>query len=67
MAARPARTSSSAVAAAKAFTATGDLLVTIDVAVPRKLNKQAEEAVKAFAAATADEAVRTGLAAKARL
>ena len=33
--------------------ATGDLLVTIDVAVPRKLNKEAEEAVKAFAAATA--------------
>ena len=32
---------------------TGDLLVTIDVAVPQNLNKEAEEAVKAFAAATA--------------
>ena len=47
--------------------ATGDLLVTIDVAVPKKLSKEAEEAVKAFAAATAGEDVRTGLAAKARL
>ncbi|HET8878074.1 MAG TPA: DnaJ C-terminal domain-containing protein [Arthrobacter sp.] len=47
--------------------ATGDLLVTIDVAVPKKLGKDAEEAVKAFAAATAGEDVRSGLAAKARL
>ncbi|MCB5273635.1 Chaperone protein DnaJ 1 [Arthrobacter sp. SO5] len=47
--------------------ATGDLLVTIDVAVPRKLGKEAEEAVKAFAAATAGEDVRAELAAKARL
>jgi len=47
--------------------ATGDLLVTIDVAVPRKLNKEAEEAVKAFATATANEDVRAGLTAKARL
>ncbi|WP_211879834.1 DnaJ C-terminal domain-containing protein, partial [Pseudarthrobacter albicanus] len=47
--------------------ATGDLLVTIDVAVPKKLSKEAEEAVKAFAAATAGEDVRTGLAAKATL
>ena len=47
--------------------ATGDLLVTIDVAVPRKLNKEAEEAVKAFAVATAGEDVRAELAAKARL
>lgn len=47
--------------------ATGDLLVTIDVAVPRRLNKEAEEAVKAFAAATAGEDVRAELAAKARL
>ena len=47
--------------------ATGDLLVTIDVAVPRKLNKEAEEAVKTFAAATAGEDVRAGLAARARL
>lgn len=47
--------------------ATGDLLVTIDVAVPRHLSKEAEEAVKAFAAATAGADVREGLAAKARL
>jgi molecular chaperone DnaJ len=47
--------------------AAGDLLVTIDVAMPKKLSKEAEEAVKAFAAATAGEDVRTGLAAKARL
>ncbi|KRE66218.1 molecular chaperone DnaJ [Arthrobacter sp. Soil736] len=46
---------------------TGDLLVTIDVAVPRNLSKEAEEAVKAFAAATAGADVREGLAAKARL
>ncbi|WP_181038444.1 DnaJ C-terminal domain-containing protein [Arthrobacter sp. ZGTC131] len=45
----------------------GDLLVTIDVAVPRNLSKEAEEAVKAFAAATAGADVREGLAAKARL
>jgi molecular chaperone DnaJ len=47
--------------------ATGDLLVTVDVAVPRKLNHEAEEAVKAFAAATTGEDVRAGLAARARL
>ncbi|MDR6506945.1 DnaJ C-terminal domain-containing protein [Arthrobacter oryzae] len=47
--------------------ATGDLLVTIDVVVPQKLTKEAEEAVKSFAAATAGEDVRSGLAAKARL
>lgn len=46
---------------------TGDLLVTIDVSVPQNLNKQAEEAVKAFAAATADADPRHDLAAKARL
>jgi molecular chaperone DnaJ len=46
---------------------TGDLLVTIDVAVPRNLSKEAEEAVKAFAAATAGADVREGLAAKAKL
>jgi molecular chaperone DnaJ len=45
----------------------GDLLVTIDVAIPKKLTKEAEEAVKAFAAATADADVRAGLAEKARL
>jgi molecular chaperone DnaJ len=47
--------------------ATGDLLVTIDVVVPQKLTKEAEDAVKAFAAATADADIRAGLAAKARL
>lgn len=46
---------------------TGDLLVTIDVAVPKKLNKDAEEAVKAFAAATVGEDLRASLAARARL
>lgn len=47
--------------------ATGDLLVTIDVAVPKNLNKDAEAAVKAFAEATSSADVREGLAAKARL
>ncbi|MCE3294126.1 MAG: molecular chaperone DnaJ [Arthrobacter sp.] len=46
---------------------TGDLLVTIDVAVPKNLNKDAEAAVKAFAEATNGADVRQGLAAKARL
>ena len=47
--------------------ATGDLLVTIDIVVPQKLNKDAEAAVEAFAAATADANPRAGLAAKAKL
>jgi molecular chaperone DnaJ len=51
----------------KTSKATGDLLVTIDVAVPQNLSKEAEEAVKAFAAATTGSDVRQGLAAKARL
>ena len=51
----------------KTSKATGDLLVTIDVAVPQNLNKEAEEAVKAFAAATTDADPRHDLAAKARL
>lgn len=51
----------------KTSKATGDLLVTIDVVVPQNLNKQAEEAVKAFAAATSDADPRSSLAAKARL
>lgn len=46
---------------------TGDLLVTIDVAVPKNLNKEAEEAIKAFADATKDADPRRDLAAKARL
>jgi len=45
----------------------GDLLVTIDVVVPQKLTKEAEEAVKAFAAATHDADPRGALAAKAKL
>jgi molecular chaperone DnaJ len=47
--------------------ATGDLLVTIDVVVPQKLSKEAEDAVKAFAAATADGDPRAQLGDKARL
>ncbi|OFI36837.1 molecular chaperone DnaJ [Arthrobacter sp. SW1] len=47
--------------------ATGDLLVTVDVVVPQNLPKDAEEAVKAFAEATADANPRQDLAAKARL
>jgi molecular chaperone DnaJ len=46
---------------------TGDLLVTVDVVVPQNLPKEAEEAVKAFAEATADANPRQDLAAKARL
>ncbi len=45
----------------------GDLLVTVDVVVPQKLPKEAEEAVKAFAEATAHANPRQDLAAKARL
>ncbi|MBP3042498.1 DnaJ domain-containing protein [Arthrobacter jiangjiafuii] len=45
----------------------GDLLVTIDVAVPSHLNKDAKAAVEAFADATKGEDPRAGLAAKARL
>ena len=45
----------------------GDLLVTVDVAVPSRLNKEAEAAVEAFAEATKGEDPRAGLAAKARL
>ncbi len=51
----------------KTAKATGDLLVTVDVAVPQNLNKEAEEAVKAFAAATKDADPRHDLASKARL
>ncbi|WP_285727647.1 DnaJ C-terminal domain-containing protein [Psychromicrobium xiongbiense] len=47
--------------------ATGDLLVTVDVVVPQKLNKDAEQAVMDFAAATADSDPRSGLAAQAVL
>ncbi|MBD7995766.1 DnaJ domain-containing protein [Arthrobacter sp. Sa2CUA1] len=45
----------------------GDLLVTVDVAVPSHLSKDAKAAVEAFAEATKGEDPRAGLAAKARL
>ena len=45
----------------------GDLLVTVDVAVPSHLNKEAKAAVEAFAEATKGEDPRSGLAARARL
>ncbi len=40
---------------------TGDLLVTVEVAVPTKLSGKAREAVEAFRAATFDEDPRAGL------
>jgi len=54
-------------AGVKTSKATGDLLVTIDVVVPQKLTKEAEEAVRSFAAATADADPRGALQAKAKL
>ncbi len=45
--------------------ATGDLLVTVQVAVPQKLSAKAREAVEAFDAATADGDVRADLRARA--
>jgi molecular chaperone DnaJ len=44
----------------------GDLLVTVSVAVPQKLDGAAREAVEAYAAATADDDPREGLLALAR-
>jgi molecular chaperone DnaJ len=46
--------------------ASGDLLVTISVAVPQKLDGAAREAVEAYAAATAGDDPRAGLQAQAR-
>lgn len=46
--------------------APGDLMVTVEVAVPRALNAQAKAAVEAFAAATAAEDPREDLMARAR-
>jgi molecular chaperone DnaJ len=46
---------------------TGDLLVTVEVQVPRKSEGKAQEAIKAFAAATAHEDVRAEFIAKAKL
>ncbi|GHD02706.1 DnaJ C-terminal domain-containing protein [Zhihengliuella salsuginis] len=51
----------------KTSKATGDLLVTLDVVVPQNLNGAAEDAVKAFAEATADADPRAGLADQAAL
>jgi molecular chaperone DnaJ len=39
----------------------GDLLVTIDVAVPQKLDKDAREALEKFQAATSSDNPRQGL------
>jgi molecular chaperone DnaJ len=43
----------------------GDLLVTVEVAVPQKLSKEAREALTAYAAATAGHDPRADLAARA--
>jgi molecular chaperone DnaJ len=45
---------------------TGDLLITIEVQVPRALEGKALDAIKSFAQATASEDVRAEFAAKAR-
>jgi molecular chaperone DnaJ len=50
----------------KKGTVIGDLLVTIEVQVPRRVEGKAEEAIKAFAAATADDDVRAEFNAKAK-
>ncbi|MCL1871426.1 MAG: DnaJ domain-containing protein [Promicromonosporaceae bacterium] len=44
---------------------TGDLLVTVQVAVPQKLSRKAKEALEAFAAESDHEDVRADLAARA--
>jgi molecular chaperone DnaJ len=45
---------------------TGDLLVTVNVAVPQRLDGAAREALEAFAAATAGDDPRADLIARAR-
>jgi molecular chaperone DnaJ len=45
---------------------TGDLLVTVEVQVPRRVEGKAEEAIKAFALATADHDIRAEFVAKAK-
>jgi len=45
---------------------TGDLLVTVEVQVPRRVEGKAEEAIKAFAQATADHDIRAEFIAKAK-
>jgi molecular chaperone DnaJ len=54
-------------AGVKTSKGSGDLLVTIDVSVPQKLSREAEEAVKAFAAATSDGNPRAALKDRAKL
>ena len=44
----------------------GDLLVTIEIVVPQKLNDKARKAMESFAAATADEDPRAGLSQRAQ-
>ncbi|MFV0254329.1 MAG: DnaJ C-terminal domain-containing protein [Beutenbergiaceae bacterium] len=51
----------------QAKTGTGDLIVTVEVAVPRNLNGAAKAALAQFEQATAGEDPRTGLAESARL
>ncbi|SDB83792.1 molecular chaperone DnaJ [Sanguibacter gelidistatuariae] len=45
---------------------TGDLLITVQVAVPQKLSKAAREAVEAFAAATGGDDIRADLLTRAK-
>lgn len=45
---------------------TGDLLVTIQIAVPQKLDDRAREALEAFASATKDDSLREEILATAR-
>ncbi len=45
---------------------TGDLLVTVEVAVPQNLNREAREALERFRAATADHDPRADLEARAK-
>lgn len=51
----------------KTSKAAGDMLVRLEVAVPKKLNDEAKRAVEAFAEATSSENPRSDLAAKAKL
>ena len=44
----------------------GDLLITIEVQVPRRVEGKAEDAIKAFAVATADDDVRAEFISKAK-
>jgi molecular chaperone DnaJ len=44
----------------------GDLLVTVEVAVPQRLSKEAKDALSAYAAATADSDPRADLTARAK-